>query len=161
MVMSPAETFNWIRDAIHRLFQTPIAAWTWGQWLLAFILLSLVSSCCGGGCLCCRRSRRRRYGYGYYGRSNSVGGGGNGHGHGQRRSHRDDEASDGYYAYRSSTGDWGPTTTPGTGTGTTTKKRGGVGASVPAGSTPPQPSSVQDPSRTASATPYRLAEDEV
>ena len=58
-MQSPAELFNTIVDAIGRLFTTPIAGWTWGQWFLMIILLSLVSSCCGG-CFCRRRRRRGR-----------------------------------------------------------------------------------------------------
>ena len=62
-MLSPAELFDTIVEAIRRLFTTPIAGWTWGQWFLAIILLSLVSSCCGGSaCFLCRRGggRRRR-----------------------------------------------------------------------------------------------------
>mmetsp|Transcript_8551 Transcript_8551/g.25317 ORF Transcript_8551/g.25317 Transcript_8551/m.25317 type:complete len:116 (+) Transcript_8551:372-719(+) len=74
-MMTPAESFRWVMEAIRRLFNTPIAGWTWGQWFLAFVLLSLVSSCCGGSFLGCRRrARARRYrgsngqrdGYYYY-----------------------------------------------------------------------------------------------
>lgn len=77
MVMSPAETFRWVVDAIGRLFTTPIVAWTWGQWLLMIILLSLVSGCLGR-CACCRRPVRRFY---------------------YRGGRRPSEYADGYYAY--------------------------------------------------------------
>jgi len=60
-MMTPAESFRWVIEAIRRLFTTPIAGWTWGQWFLAFVLLSLVSSCCGGSFLGCRQARARRY----------------------------------------------------------------------------------------------------
>lgn len=55
--MPIAELFNNILGAIDRLFTTPIDTWTWGQWLFALILLSLVMSLFG--CLC--RQRRRGY----------------------------------------------------------------------------------------------------
>eukprot|EP00536_Pseudo-nitzschia_multiseries_P011379 jgi/Psemu1/28721/gm1.28721_g len=85
-MMSPRETFNFVIDAIRRLFTTPIAAWTWGQWFLSLILLSLISSCFGGGVCAARRGvRNRRYrrdqdrdGYYYASRSVPEGDGGGG-----------------------------------------------------------------------------------
>jgi len=76
MVMSPTELFNTIIESIRQLFTTPILNWTWGQWLLMLVLLSILSSCCGGSvCLCSRGRQRRRYrdqNGNYYSSSNRV-----------------------------------------------------------------------------------------
>jgi hypothetical protein len=48
--------FN-VGESLDNFFSTPINAWTWGQWLLAIVLISLVLWCCG----CVASGSRRRY----------------------------------------------------------------------------------------------------
>jgi hypothetical protein len=55
---SPSEFFRTCVDAVERLFTTPLNEWTWGQFFLALVLLSLAMSCCGS---VGRRRYRRSY----------------------------------------------------------------------------------------------------